>query len=75
MSNLNISIAGATAVEGLATNKAYFTISISEPLNSPLTLKYSTFNGTQLLVVKIILLLLLLLQLLLTLEKQFKSLV
>jgi Ca2+-binding RTX toxin-like protein len=46
MSNLNISIAGATAVEGLAPNKAYFTISISEPLNSPLTLKYSTVNGT-----------------------------
>jgi len=46
MSALNVSIVGSTAVESLAPNKLDFTISISEPLTSDLTLKYSTFDGS-----------------------------
>jgi Ca2+-binding RTX toxin-like protein len=46
MANPNINIVGSSAVEGLAPNKLTFTISLSEPLTSALTLNYSTSNGT-----------------------------
>ena len=46
MSNLNVSVFGFTGVEGSEPNKVNFTISISEPLTSNLTLKYSTFDGS-----------------------------
>jgi Ca2+-binding RTX toxin-like protein len=46
MANPNINIVGSSAVEGSAPNKLTFTISLSEALTSPLTLNYSTSNGT-----------------------------